>query len=485
MSTSGRKSRNPVLAAEAGSRHIKLVEVDRSGRQGSVLKIFLKEIDGGGEFDAGELAGHIRKLKLGNRPVIGCLPRQAVNMRLLEVPSADPAEIADMVELQIGKQTPYSRDEIVADYRFVGSGREGYTRVMLIIVQRSLMNQRFRMLEQAGLELEGMSVSSEGILSWYSQNRDPRDSHETAALLDIDAAYTDFAVVSRGQLVFSKSILIGSEHLAAPEGNWKDKLLQEIEHSIQVFREETGAPEAIGRILITGARGGIEGFDSLLGKRLGLKVELADSMGKLKTLCSLPENANNVSFTALIGMAMAPETLQFNLVPETVMLRRNLETKARGLTLMGIFLNGILSLSAAMSMAAMQQKVQNLTMLSRKHDAIAPQALQVEKWKYTTTMVQERLDSARSPVNVLLELHKVTPLRAVIYDSIALEADTMRLTLKGRARTYADIETLRQNLVASDIIYDNVTLGPQTRTPDGRVRFEILCSATAAGEAGQ
>ncbi len=472
-----------MLAAEAGSRHVKLVEVDRSGRQSAATRIFLRESGADEESNATELASEIRKLKLGNRPVIGCLPRQAVNMRLLEVPSADPAEIADMVELQIGKQTPYSRDEIVADYRFVGSSREGYTRVMLIIVQRSLMNQRFRMLEQAGLELEGMSVSSEGILSWYTKYRDPRDSFETAVLLDIDATFTDFTVISRGQLVFSKSILVGRDHLANPEGNWKDKFVQEVERSVQVFREETGITEMVGRVLVTGAWHGIEGLDSLMGKRLALRVELADSMGRLKTSCRPPENAGDVSFTAIAGMAMAPETLQFNLVPETVTLRRNLETKARSLTWLGILLSGIMSLSSALSMAAMQYKVQNLTLLRRRLDTTSPQALRVEKWKYNTDMVLGRLDSTRAPLNITWELHRVTPPKAIIYDSIIIESDAMRLTLKGRARTYADIETLRQNLIASDIIYNDVTLGPQTKTPDGsRVRFEIICSSGTGGE---
>ena len=39
--------------------------------------------------------------------------------------------------------------------------------VMLAIVQRSALRQRFSILEEAGLEVDGMSISSEGVLNWF------------------------------------------------------------------------------------------------------------------------------------------------------------------------------------------------------------------------------------------------------------------------------------------------------------------------------
>lgn len=486
MKVGNRKSRNPVLVAEAGSRDMKVLEINRSRKQEKVSKILLKSLDPSGEDTVSGLSKAFKQAKFSGIPAIACLPRQAVTVRLLDVPSTDASEIADMVELQIGKLTPYSRDEIVADYRIVGTGRKGYTRIMLIIVLRSLMNQRFRLLEDAGLEVEGMSVSSEGILNWYCFNYGAKKTGETAVLLDVDGGYTDFVIISGDRLVFTKSIVIGADQLKGKGADLQDKFAQEVKNSIELYKSESSEESPLARVILTGAGPGINGLEAALGDRLKLPVESVDSLRGFKKSGSIPgvgaDAIESLSVTALAGMALAPENLQFNLVPETVSLRRNLELKARRLTTLGILITAVLAVSSAFSMTALQKRVQHLTGLKRERDATSEQAREVEKMKATSRMVMERLDSRRAPVNIMLELHRLTPPGRITYEAITVETG-QRLILKGKAGAYTDIDTLQGNLGTSDIVFKDISRRGESKTPDGKIRFEMVCSAATGGEA--
>ena len=66
-----------------------------------------------------------------------------------------------MVSLQVGKQTPYSRDEIIFTYKMIGVSTAGYTKVMLVIARRNLVNARVEVLQKAGIEVEKVTMSSE------------------------------------------------------------------------------------------------------------------------------------------------------------------------------------------------------------------------------------------------------------------------------------------------------------------------------------
>ena len=166
MAKGGSGPAKTTVLIEIGSEWLKIIQAEpRRGGVG-VSKIHLERVSGSSRAVADQIRAALRKGRFARVPVIGCLPRQMMTVRMLELPSTDHEEIADMVDLQIGKQTPYSRDEIAWDYRAAGSGRDGYTRVMLSIVQRSTIRDRYYILEEAGVDVERMTVSAEGMLNW-------------------------------------------------------------------------------------------------------------------------------------------------------------------------------------------------------------------------------------------------------------------------------------------------------------------------------
>jgi len=485
MSSSDYISKKCSTIAEVGSDRIKLVQVTRNRDGATISKILLRKYDAADDKVIPALAADIQKLGLTRSPVIACLPRQVVNVRLLEMPSTDPVEIASMVELQVGKQTPYARDEIVADHRIIGRGREGYTRVLLIMVQQSVMRQRFRILEEAGLEVESMTVSSEGLINWYRSILGTPGGEGGTVLLDVDAGYSELAIVSRSQLVFTKSILVGSRQLLDDPARWIEKMCQEVENAIDIYRGEAGGNVVLGACLLSGAAVHIGGLDGALGNRLKLIVHPVDYMEKIKKVAGLPDTKGDdyreVSFTPLVGMAIAPEALEFSLVPESVKARRDLERKARNLTTLGSLSFLTAAFLSLMAIVMIHHKLEYLFKLRAKILETEKPAAEILKQKQTIVTVMERLNSTRSPVSILYELYKLTP-PSVMYDSIVFDSERS-LVLKGQANSFPDVDKLKGTLEGSMVIFPNVTCPKQTKDArTGLIVFELNCSAPGREE---
>ena len=127
MSTKRAKTgrRKQVVLVEIGSEWLKIVQVEAAGKALAITKLHLERFESVGADLTRAIAAAVRQHKFANIPVISCLPRQSVNIRMLDLPSTEPSEIADMVDLQATKQTPYSKDEVLCDHRILGSNRAG------------------------------------------------------------------------------------------------------------------------------------------------------------------------------------------------------------------------------------------------------------------------------------------------------------------------------------------------------------------------
>jgi Tfp pilus assembly PilM family ATPase len=170
MSTESRNSRarKAAVVVEIGRDWLKIAETGCTGRNVTFSRLHIERI---GEDDASLpdcVKTACRELKLVGKRTLLALPRHMVNVRILKLPSTDPDEVAGMVELQMARQTPYSKNEILTDYRVLGVESEGYTRVLLAIAQHGAVRNHVSVLEEAGLDVEQVCLSSEGVHAWVT-----------------------------------------------------------------------------------------------------------------------------------------------------------------------------------------------------------------------------------------------------------------------------------------------------------------------------
>lgn len=467
--------KKPVVIIEIGNDWLKMIQAEPSRGGASISRIHLEKVGAGSVSQS--ISKALKKLKFAAGPVIACLPRHMVNIRILELPSTESDEIEDMVDLQVGKQTPYSKEEIVSDYRIIGSERAGYTKVMLAIVQRSVARERFHILEEAGVEVERMSVSSEGILNWYAHA--VSSDGGAGVLLDIDSFYSDLMVVANGRPVFTRSILVGADQLLADYEKSKEKFAREVKRSLEICQGETPGLIA-GKLFITGAGPNIKGLSEYLGGQLEIVCDTADCLSSVKKLPRKPDVRSPafhpVSLTPLIGIALAPQNMEFNLTPDSVKLRKGLVEKAKSLTTLGMLVMTVLISVSTWTTLKFYFKRDRLNELRENIRKTEPTAKKLEEMRAIIKAVEGRRDPRFSAVNLLADILPRVP-EDIRFSLMDFNIDDKAVRLGGLSGSRPDVSTLVKNLEKSALFKDVKVEGALKRDrKSDKYSFLVVCT---------
>jgi Tfp pilus assembly PilM family ATPase len=473
---SGGKPCKEAVFIEIGNDWIKMIQVETGKAGVTITRAHLAPLDEEVNI-ADNIAAALKSRKFSSSTVLACLPRQAVNVRLLELPSTDSAEIADMVDLQIGRQTPYSRDEILSDYKELGRTRQGtYTRIMLAIVQRSIVRERFYELESAGLDVKQMGVSSEGLLNWFLHHTRDKNHDKAMAVVDVDSFYTQVLVVHHEKVVFTKSILVGAKQLQETRDESLERLSQEVQSALQSCREEHRDGE-IASVTVSGAGVHVEGLTEALGNAISLPCESADCLADVRLSKGVGDLADSryatASLTSLIGMAMNPRALEFNLVPDVVRMRKTLLQSAKATSAMASLIMAVMvsaSLYAVLSCAYRGHKIKEL----RKQVSMTqPDVVKVERMIEVIREAGERQNSRLSPVNLFPAIHNCVP-KDVYFETVDVDAEAKKIALAGTAPVRKDIRELIRLLNDSPLFANVAEDGRVTMDQEERLKFRVV-----------
>lgn len=459
-----------VVVVEIGGDWFKLIHGVNGSGGATVKKVVLRKAE---DVDPLYGPGFLKAIgapELRGLPTIVCLPRQAVNVRLFDLPSGDHSEIADMIDLQIARQTPYSREEIVFDYRLVDSDRQGYTRVFLVIAQTSMVRQRLRCIEDSGLSVERVTVTTDGWLSAVEMegNGVGLGTLEQIAYLDIDASYTDLLVAQRGLPLFSRSISVGLRDMAANREKAEDDLLQEIVRAMETYRNENVSGN-IERLVLFGPAGKISSLTARLQEGLTMPVTPSPGVAKAEVLPDDPR-LGELSVSGVVGAAISSQGLQINLMPEAMRLRKAVAVKARRITLSAILVMVILaqvSLWVGSRYGRRHEYLQQLDQMIEKTEQLSDE---IEAKRRKVELVASRLEARLLPARLLAELHGLTS-EQVSFTSIEISGKD-QMIVRGAADSGEDIGKLVGALEAAPW-FANVK---STRTVKGKdkTEFEVV-----------
>ncbi|NQU09400.1 pilus assembly protein PilM, partial [bacterium] len=95
--------------------------------------------------------------------IVTAVAGEDVFLRVLQLPAATPAELDQMLALQIDQLSPLADEEMVYDFELLG-GDDDQARVLVAIAHRNAVNQRVAVLEAAGLPPEVVDVE---VLGWF------------------------------------------------------------------------------------------------------------------------------------------------------------------------------------------------------------------------------------------------------------------------------------------------------------------------------
>jgi len=427
------KNKNVVIV-EIGNDWLKIVEgrVSRSGIQ--VTRSTFKKMAQIKEQVSEGIVKVWEEMKFSKSNVISYVSRQLITVRVLELPSTNLAEISQMINLQIGKQTPYSKEEIVYAYQVIDSFKEGYTKVMLAIAKRNIINERMDILKKAGIHPQKMAFSSEGIYHWFKAfhlGHLKNDSAQSVIVIDIDSNYSDFLLIHQGKMAFTKNILIGANHLSEGHGDYREKFIDELVHSKEICQEEWRGI-APSKAFLSGAIKDVSALTAQLSARLDVPCEIIDG-GKDADV----KNADPISVSAVFGFMIKQQEVTFNLIPGEMRIQRLMEGKRKDLTVVGVLLGAIIMMLSLLVFIHVDQKNSYLAQIKDKLAAIKGDSDEVDKLRTYVNLARERMDAGGDCLNILNEIYEVLPPK-IYLTSISIERKG-QIVFRGRSMAMSEV----------------------------------------------
>ena len=186
----------------------------------------------------------------------------------------------------------------------------------------------------------------------------------------------------------------------------------------------------------------------------------------------------SLSLTALVGLALGADTIEFDLVPDSVRLREQLILRARALTVFGMLV--MTALVTASIIAAVRYSVLSSRLEGLRADVAASsvEVTELERMRRIVSVVNERRDKRFSAVTLLESVHGAVP-DGVVLDEVRfdVERDSDQVELVGTGTTRMAVSTLIKTMENAPRFRDVRSEGDISRQREtGRYEFRVVCS---------
>lgn len=472
---------------------LKLIQIRKGPRGEEIINLAIRKYPSPSQEDISKtIRDLLQELKIKPDYLITSIPRHLTTIRYLELPSIKEAELKKMVDFQAVKLIPYSREEMIVGHQIIETDREGYSKVMVVIVHRDVVSKHLEILRGSGLSPESIRLSSQAICNFYFLSQEDQNTINGApiALVDIDFSLTNIEVVHQGRLIFSRSFPLGITHLLEEQkrlgeekaqGNWKRKLMDEMKQSFTAYKRE-GKNEKITKMVLGRGAVNFPGLDRELEEEFSLPVEIIDPLANLSItegVSLLQEiEGKEVSLLTALGLAAAGRQMDINLLPPDIRQKRKRESRRKDIISTLALSTIALLLISTIFLKKIYDRERYLDDLNYQFQKTKPLATRVEVMKKRIQIIRDQLNEEGSSLDILYELYRIIP-KEISLTIFNFDKDKL-VTLKGTSSAMSDVFKLITTLEKSTY-FENVEIKYATRR---KVRgkeitdFLIHCSLT-------
>lgn len=449
---------------------IAVTEESKEGRQ--VTRLFKKDLEG-----KETLGGLLAKEKIDFDELIIVLSRNQVTMRNLELPSVDPGEIRDIINIQAGKQTPFPREDLIADFEILGSSRQRYTKVLLAIAQKSVVNGHLDGLSGRREAVRKIVLGSECLANWYPFIY-PKIRDETFAIIYFDVLFSDFCVISKGKLLFTMLLDLDVRNLS--EEGWSKKFEDEIGSALKSYKEGNIGP-VFNKVVFMESNRFVDASRGILSEKFSLQVSGpfaasgAIKLSKQADELLRQEEKEGILFSKMIGLMLDPDRPALDFSPLDMKMERRERARKKKFAVTATLLAAIFFVGLMIFLEGVYSKTLILKRMDAQLKRLEQETSGIQKESARIELIKKRLDAKNSAIEVLVELYKNAPpgayLTAIVYD----ESGTV--SLRGTSTVISDVYKYVKALKASPIFSD-VKAKYVTKRKD-LSDFEIICQLNA------
>ncbi len=472
------KKSSDLLGFELDENHLKIVHVRLRGLKREIANVVVYPVHG--LFDDGIL--HLihqaaEKFQVINPRVYLTVPLPLVITRNIEIPSQDPQEIKEIVNLQASRHTPYARAEIIVDTLSLGLVRERYSKVLLVIVPKETVNKQIQLLDRAGLKLEKVFFPPEAI-AMVAVKMAGRDADVTMGILHMDHGFTTFLVVQRGKLLFMRGIHIGASQLVEEKESYLDRFQDELEKSMETYSaDEVGPP--LKSLILLGILNDVTDFDDILAEAFKIPLKrqsYAEHFNLSESARGAVFSSKMISFLNLIAPMSFYDKIKVDLTSEEKKLKIQLEKRAGEMLKMGILTLVLFSLIFVNVTSKISFKKAYLKQITTHYLPVRDSAKQLEQMLAKTELVKSYLLSRGNSLQALTELYDATPLDIRLTE-IKYDESSSKFSIKGTSSVMSSVFSFVSELDKSSIFKNVKTKYVTSRNESGRdvADFEINC----------
>ena len=391
---------------------------------------------------------------------IGC---EDVLCETLQLPTTDPSELQQMLDLQIDNLSPLPTEEIVYGFEPLDVA-DGRSRVLVAIARKAAVNERIAALEAAGLPAEIVTVDALAMFRALCQRQlvPLDDKLNVVALLGTAAVH--IVVYRQTQPVIVRSLLLGAEALGTVEG--QTAVREELRRTL-VAADAVTSSCLCGRATLVALHENVEAAATALAGDCGLPAEcLRDGVVPSPALCLCLEGAATANRPRL------------NLLPDEWRQRRRHARLRRRVVRGGIALAVVYLAALAMFLTVLA--VRKATLHDLQHQVGLSQKQYADARQLHTELVamQKQLDTKYSALEVLREVSALKP-DGLNFNSLIFRKD-QTLTLRGQAQSAKTALDFAGQLEKSGMFLKVENKGVRTDPANGLTRFEILCTLQPA-----
>ncbi len=449
---------------------LRAVQFKSSGTKPKLLNILKKTLKGKTDDERSkELKGCFGKLKVRKSKVICIVPSNAVTIKNIEIPSTDPEEIHSIVNLQAGRHTPYSREEILIGFVNIGVYQSNYTKVLLVIVNRKVIKDQMGLLQKAKVPVENVYFAPEGNARFYFNALNLKEQDPPIGIIDISQEYSDFTISFKGNVIACRSILIGKKALASEGASAKEKLIKEITDSLESYKNED-----IDKVPTTFylATEGLTAKDLMPSLKDALKCELKiiSFVDHLKVGNALKnkliDSMKDDSFFGLISCGMDIGKTQVDLLPEEVRIERSIKEQSKQLVTAGTLAFLIVCLVCSIVLTKTYYRAKFLGLLDNNYKEESQEVVRLQKLTNRSRIIKEFFATRQVGLDAIIELYKIIP-QEVYLVNISVDEDGA-INIQGTADVMSRVFSLVTSLENSPLFMDVETGSTSSKKEGGK-----------------
>lgn len=401
--------------------------------------------------------------RLKGSTIVAGLATDQLLLRVVELPVAEPDEIAGMVSLQVDKFSPFPVDRMVVAYEVLHT-EENVNRVLIAAVQTDVADAVGETLKQADISTDRVDAEIMGWW-WILSDTGKIGTAGRQAFLFLDAPEPKVIVTQDGIPILFRSIA-GMTGLTAEET--VSEVAGELAHSLMSLELEHGGGAAT-TIHVWCHGNAPDGLLDALQSECDCKVQA-------ESLDSIPPVSEGLARRAASRGAgqrldLTPSTWRD--IEKTKLLRKKLVVfSSSALLLWVLCLGGLLG--------GLAYERHRLESLKAELEELHGPAREVAGMKRRVFMIESYLDTEASALNCLREISDVQP------DGIELSSFTYRkgesLSISGEADGVNTVYAFNNDLDACGLFDGSDLIGPRRDSRRRKDVFTIVLSLPGGPE---